>query len=372
MQVYLISDDPLLSHQTSELLQSMGFETPPDSILSWNQAAEVVHLEGIFLFVLGSNPQRTLTQLSSIFSKFPSSEPPGQRVAIGPHDADIILKALTHVNEYVPDIELEKRLRGAIERLLLQDQERQAQGKIVSILGPSGGSGASNIAANLATACCNQTRTLLIDMDLQFGSLDALLDLEVKRSLTDLCELSSDFDYEMLQQIFCRTAQGLSVLASPRCIRRSQIIGKTVMDRLIALSREHFNLTVLDVDRAFRESHLTSLLQSDLILIILRLDFTSLRNVRQMLMHLEGLGVVREQIELVVNRGGQAKEMRVNQAEIALGRRIFHILPEDTKHVLRSVGLGVPVLVQAPRSKIAQSMIGFAEKVSARCALQLV
>jgi pilus assembly protein CpaE len=132
------------------------------------------------------------------------------------------------------------------------------------------------------------------------------------------------------------------------------------------MARGLFPYVVVDLDRTYTEEQVEILLQSDTIIIILRLDFTSLRNVRQALEHLERLGVKRDRVKLVVNRFGQPKEMRMAQAEEALGMKIFGYIPDDPKTINRANNNGVPVVIDASTTPVARRLIDLAQSLNGK------
>ena len=105
---------------------------------------------------------------------------------------------------------------------------------------------------------------------------------------------------------------------------------------------------VVDLDHSFHAEQVDVLRQADIILLVLRLDFASLRNARRTLEHLERLGIDRDRVRLVVNRYGQPKEVPFAKAEEALGLKIFHYVPDDPKSVNRANNNGVPVVTREP------------------------
>lgn len=104
--------------------------------------------------------------------------------------------------------------------------------------------------------------------------------------------------------------------------------------------------------------------QSDAILIVFRLDFTSLRNVRRTLEHLEGHGIPREKFRLVVNRLGQPQEVPRAKAEEALGMKIFHAIPDDAKTINRANNQGTPAVLSAPSAKVSRSFAALAKHLN--------
>ena len=105
--------------------------------------------------------------------------------------------------------------------------------------------------------------------------------------------------------------------------------------------------------------------EADVILLVLRLDFLSLRNVRRTLEYLEKREIASEKIRLVVNRHGQPHEVTSAKAEEALGRKISYFLPEDAKAINRANNHGIPVVIDMPKAKVARSLAQMAASVDA-------
>jgi pilus assembly protein CpaE len=100
------------------------------------------------------------------------------------------------------------------------------------------------------------------------------------------------------------------------------------------------------------------------ILVVLRLDFTCLRNTQRTLDYLDQLGIHPERVRVVVNRYGQAKEVPAAKAEEALGRKIFHYVPDEPKTVNRANNNGVPVVLESPRAYVSKSVAKLAHSVN--------
>jgi Flp pilus assembly CpaE family ATPase len=107
-----------------------------------------------------------------------------------------------------------------------------------------------------------------------------------------------------------------------------------------------------------------ALQQADVILVVFRLDFTALRNTQRTLDYLEQMGIARDRVRLVVNRYGQAKEVPYGKAEEALGRKIFHYVPDDPKTINRSNNSGVPAVLEYPSAKVSRSVARLAQNVN--------
>src|SRR5439155_19691086 len=116
-----------------------------------------------------------------------------------------------------------------------------------------------------------------------------------------------------------RHASGVSLLAPPRTFADAIHATSEGIRQTLALARYLFPYVVIDLDHSFREEQVQALRQADTILLVLRLEFTCLRNMRRVLDYLRQLGLNLERMRLVVNRYGQAEEVPAATAEEARG-----------------------------------------------------
>ena len=77
---------------------------------------------------------------------------------------------------------------AALDRWRASQVGHGETGKLIAALAPSGGSGTSTLAVNLATVLAKQHKTVgLIDLNLETGDLATLLDLKPTYTIVDLC-----------------------------------------------------------------------------------------------------------------------------------------------------------------------------------------
>ena len=120
----------------------------------------------------------------------------------------------------------------------------------------------------------------------------------------------------------------------------------------------------MDLDYSFGPEQVQALRQSDVVLLVIRLDFICLRNAKRAIEQMEQLGIGRDRVRVVANRYGQAKEVPAGMAEEALGLKISHYVPEDAKAVNRANNNGVPVVLDSPTAKVARSLMNLAASVN--------
>jgi pilus assembly protein CpaE len=156
------------------------------------------------------------------------------------------------------------------------------------------------------------------------------------------------------------------LLAPPRSLQDISYIQPDGVRRAVALARSLFPYVIVDLDHTFAEEQLVVLRQADVILVVLRLDFTSLRNTQRTLTHLTGMGISSDKVRVVVNRYGQPKEVPAAKAEEALGKKLFHFVPDEPKTINRANNNGVPVVLESPSARVSKSVSQLAISINGR------
>jgi len=290
-------------------------------------------------------------------------------IAVGPAtDSKLVLRTLrAGADDYVDVAELDTELGAALRRLIASPESPKGSGRTISLLAPSGGSGSSTLAVNIATLLAKEhKRALLFDLKLETGDLAALLDLKPTHTLADLCQNATRMDQIMLERSLVRHSSGVHLLAPPRMLPDIAYVTSEGILKALALARSLFPYVVLDLDHTFREEQMQVLRHSDVILLVFRLDFSSLRNTQRTLDYLTHKGIARDRIHLIVNRYGQPKEVPAAKAEEVLEAKIFHYIPDDPKTINRANNNGIPAVLEYSSTRVCKSMIGLAASVNGR------
>jgi pilus assembly protein CpaE len=367
MPAFIVADQGSIASRIGQVLNFGGHDCPSSHILPFDFAVSRLSREtaiDLLVVALGSDIERGLVVLSQV-SRFA----PGKVLAVGPAlDSKLVLRALrSGADDYVDSAEMESELESAINRLLDAARGPVEAARLISLLAPNGGSGSSTIAVNLATILAKEYKSVaLFDLKLEAGDLAALMDLKPEFTLAEVSRHVQKLDRVMFERSLVKHESGVSLLAAPRHLDDASLVKAEGISQAMTLARSAFPFVVADVDHSYREEQRVILRQSDVILVPFRLDFASLRNVRRALEFMNGLDIDPDKILLVVNRYGQAHEVPYVKAAEALGREISHFVPEDTKTVNRANNHGVPLVIEAPTSKVAKSFQQLALLVDGR------
>jgi pilus assembly protein CpaE len=384
MRCFVASDDASIANQIGLILVQLHHDCPASRVLPLDAVASALESPGsngsnaapggagpaagaaapatggeIVLVAFPPNPERALAVVRDIGRRTSASI-----LAVGPAtDTKLVLRALREgASEYLDLADLRNELFEALQRL---DTVEQAAGRIVVVLAPSGGSGASTVAVNVATGLAQkQASCALLDLKLGAGDLAPLLDLKPTHTVADLCRNVERMDQSLLQGCLAPTSTGVKLLAAPARIADVGLVTPEAIDVVLSLISRHFPFIVVDLDHSFRAEQTRALLKADMIVLILRLDFVSLRNTRITLDFFKEIGVPRDRVRIVANRSGQPGELSPSQAEESLGIKISNSIPDDPRTVNRANNNGVPVVIEAPSAKVSRALLELAANLA--------
>jgi pilus assembly protein CpaE len=233
-------------------------------------------------------------------------------------------------------------------------------GTVVAVFSPKGGVGRTTIAVNLAVAAAALgKRVALVDASFQFGDVGVLLNLNPRnKSIADLAgELQSgDGDAESLDSFMVGHSSGVKVLLAPPTPEQAELVGPQEVKRVLTRMRPQHDLIVVDCPSSFNEPTLAVLDEADLVLTILTLEITSVKNMRLFLEVTEQLGYPPDKIRLVLNRADSTLGIRVADVEHSIGRKVDHTIVSDGRSVVYALNRGVPFYLSNREAQVSHDI----------------
>lgn len=373
MRILMASDNENTAQRVQRALAYNGLDCPCADVVKLELAADRASrlIPDLLLFVLPSDDSVGVELLRQTVGMVH-----GKVFAIGrSDDPKLILSALHNgADEYLDISSLEEDLAAALARMKAREMsaqvERRAAGRIIAVLGPSGGSGTSTLSTNIAVSyAMRHGSSGLVDLKLGAGDLSALLDVRPQHSIADLCRNLERLDRSMFEQFFSAHDSGTHLLAAPYDPNEVFAVDAKGVRQMLAMSRARFPYVLLDVGSDLGDVQIEALWQSDILLIVLRLDYISLRNARRTMDRLIALGLGTERVQFVANGCGVPKQLSIAQAEQALEMKIKYFIPNDPRRVNGAVNSGVPVVMQHPGAKVSKSLAKLADGLNGHCPL---
>jgi pilus assembly protein CpaE len=247
-------------------------------------------------------------------------------------------------------------------RRLQSEGGTSRRGRVVTVFSPKGGTGKTVTATNLACAAAKHAgkRTLLLDLDLQFGDAAIMLGIEPEKTIHDLVVAPGELDSEKLAGYTTRHASGLDVLPAPLRPEDAELVTESKLARLLEVARGSYDVIIVDTSPFFHGPMLATLDRTDELLMLCGLDVPTLKNVRIRLQTLELLSFPQSRIRFVLNRANSKVGMKKKEVESALGVRIDFEVPSD-RAVPLSVNRGTPAVISDPGAEFSKAIRSLAK-----------
>lgn len=238
--------------------------------------------------------------------------------------------------------------------------------QIITVTGAAGGVGCTSLAVNLATslAASREHETILLDFDLMFGSVDACLDIIPDNTIFNVVQNIDRLDLTLLKRSMTRHACGLYVLPHPVALEDAAKIDPETLRRLLGLLKAAFPTLVIDTSKGLQSSDFVAFEMADVIIMVIVLDLTCLRNTARLLNLFKQFDGMSERVKLVVNRAGAVdSEISLKKAEETLRMPISWQVPVAVKQFQSARIRGVPLGDVASGTRAHQSILEVAKSL---------
>jgi len=290
-------------------------------------------------------------------------------VISGSTDGSLILRAMrAGAKEFLPKPLRIEDLVAALERLS-ERQFGKGDGKIrgcqvIAVCGATGGVGSTSVAVNLgcSLAVNPQNSVCLVDLDLSLGDADVFLDTIPDYTLVDVAQNVTRLDFTLLKRSLTKHSSGLFLLPRPVQLEDAALVNADDMQRVIGLLKATFTHLILDLSKSYSAIDLAALELATHVLLVTQLDLPCLRNVVRLMVSFAEIAGLKDKVKVVVNRVGlDGSQISTKRAQETIGREIFWQLPNDYRTMSEVRNNGVPLIEQAPKAPLTQSIVEMAD-----------
>jgi len=241
-----------------------------------------------------------------------------------------------------------------------------APADVILVFSGKGGVGKTVLATNLAVALAAETggRVALVDLDLQFGDVGVMLNLDHSRSITDVVDAGENLDREVLNEILATGPNGVRVLLAPISPELADLVTAEHIRRVVSELRRDFDFVVVDTSSHLADFNLEVIESATKIVVVTALTIPAIKDAKLSLKVLESLNVDQSSILLVVNRSDSHSDFNREAIEQNLGHAVAVQLPFDPRAVGEAVTRGVPFVVSSADSDVSRAMTELANIVA--------
>ncbi len=229
---------------------------------------------------------------------------------------------------------------------------------VLMVVGTRGGVGASTVAINIAGTLARQgKKTILLDLDLQFGSIALTLDIDPGHGLREALDRPERVDSMFLNSSAVKVGENLHVLAAEEGVNESVIVTGEPLATLLHELQRHFDAIVVDLPRHVAVANWEAIARSHALVIVADLSLVGIRDTTRFLTAAKEV-VDAAKVKLMISSVGGDRGAKIDRKEFetALSRKVDYVLPEDAKSLSAANRAGRTVVDVAAGSKLAAAL----------------
>jgi len=321
----------------------------------------------IGLISLDSDPTKALNLMGELRAASPEC---AILVVSSSTDGQLILQAMrAGAKEFLTQPLGVEELVAALERIgaaRFKKGGKSRSCKMIAICGSTGGVGTTSLAVNLgcALAADESNSVGLVDLDLSLGDADVFLDAIPDYTLVDVAQNISRLDFTLLKRSLTKHSSGLYLLPRPVQLQDTSLITPEDLTRVFGLLKATFSHLIIDLSKSYSPLDMVALQAATQVLLVTQLDLPCLRNVVRLLMSFDEYEGLKDKVKVVVNRVGLGNgQISLKKAQETIGCEIYWQIPNDYRVMVEVRNNGVPLIEQAPRAGITQSIVTLGESL---------
>ena len=231
-------------------------------------------------------------------------------------------------------------------------------GQVVAFVGSRGGVGTTTAAVATAWLMAerHKQKTVMLDLDLHFGTVALNLDTDPGSGLCEALEQPSRIDALFVDRATVKVSETLRLLAAEAPVAETLMIDAGATDVLLYELRRKFDWVVIDLPRWVSPTQRVVLGAASKVVIVCERTLSGLRDT----IRLQGL--MREHAPqsqlLLVDGGASGERATVGRSEFekAVGKSLDVSLSHDPKSASAATNAGQPLPVAAPRSPVVREL----------------
>ncbi|MDD5059829.1 MAG: ATPase, T2SS/T4P/T4SS family [Candidatus Omnitrophica bacterium] len=229
--------------------------------------------------------------------------------------------------------------------------------KIIVIFSTKGGVGKTLIATNLGVSLTREgKRVCLVDLDTQVvGDMAHMLGLSPEKCMADLMSFMMKQPQLTKKQDFIIKTKfdNVDFIAGVLKPQQAGYLYPEKLPEVFSILDKDYDYIVVDAGKNFSDIFLVALSQANLILLIATPDVLSVYQTKWALDTLLFLHFPLNMIKLVLNRAESLSSISWQEIRVNLPIDIISKVPSEGRLVNQAVNLGVPLVINSPRSRIA-------------------
>ena len=232
-----------------------------------------------------------------------------------PQDLETLSKRIISTH-----LEAKKRKALAERELYREKQGRELASKVLTFWGSKGGVGTTRLAVAVLQVLSRvpSYRSLLIDLDLQLGDAGLLLEASTesaKATISDLLAVTGELNRPTLENALIPCGESARFLPPPQLPEEAELVSPEHVHLLLPILKNWYDPVIIDLPAGFSDVTLAALDHTDILLLVVNPDISSLQNADKIIAVLRRMKFDMSGVHLVIN-GYRLRHLWPNVAEI--------------------------------------------------------
>lgn len=236
----------------------------------------------------------------------------------------------------------------------------------IAVIGSRGGVGSSTLAVNLAWILAEERKckTVLVDLDLEFGTIALSLDLEPTRGLREALENPARVDGLFISSATAKLTDNLSIMATEENLTAEAHYNPNAVDALFEALGRINDAIVVDVPRTSYSVRRRVFETATEIILVTELSLSGLRDSLRLLRSIQEVAPDTP-VRVVANRSAGPKQaMQLKDFQKALEHKVDLLLPDEPKVFNAAANSGKPLAQSHARAKVCKALRKMAGEIA--------
>lgn len=243
-------------------------------------------------------------------------------------------------------------------------------GKVIAFVGAGAGDGSSTIAINSAYAISQtaKKKTVLVDLDYQFGMVARNLDIPSQYGIRDAFDHPErGVDTTLIERMATHYSEYMDVVAAPTNLQYMPAITADLVRDMVQALRLRYDFVVLDLPHVWNHWVSAALISADHVVLVGQLWLKSVTHSARLLAMWRSLGIQDSEVSIVINRSGSKfkEAMNPKDFERVSGHKISFYVSNDIKTIVKAENNGSTIF-EAGSSALATQISQMSEELLAR------